>query len=153
MELGVRKYDASYLLSAIGISSLIGKIGLGLISDRPWINRLYLYCICVGTCGLSEILSSSTMSTSKEYLFILGLIVSNFCIDYSSQIIFCIIYGGTSGGYLGLTSVVLIDVVGIEKFIQACGIQLFCMGIATTIGPPIIGKITMLLFKQDKNPS
>ena len=56
MELGVGKYDASYLLSAIGISNLMGKIGLGLISDRPWINRLYLYCICVGTCGLSELL-------------------------------------------------------------------------------------------------
>ena len=55
MELGVRKYDASYLLSAIGISSLIGKFGLGFISDRPWINRLYLYIICVGICGLSEL--------------------------------------------------------------------------------------------------
>ena len=55
MQMGIGKYDASYLISVIGISNIVGKIGLGCISDRPWINRLYLYSICLGICGLSEL--------------------------------------------------------------------------------------------------
>ena len=35
--------------------------------------------------------------------------------DYTSQIVYCIVYGGSSGGYIGLTSVALIDVVGIVE--------------------------------------
>ena len=51
-------------------------------------------------------------------MFTLGLVFSNLCTDYASQIAFCIFYGGTSGGYIGLISVVLIDIIGMEKFIQ-----------------------------------
>ena len=68
----------------------------------------------------------------------------------NSQIAFCLVYGGTSGGCIGLISVVLIDIIGIEKFVQAYGINLFSQGIARIIGSPIIGKITTLPFNHDR---
>ena len=64
--------------------------------------------------------------------------------DYTSQIVYCLLFGATSGAYTVLTSVVLIDLVGLKTFIQAYGIQLLSMGIARIIGPPIIGKYRML---------
>ena len=45
----------------------------------------------------------------------------------------------TSGAYVGMTAVILIDVIGLKKFIQGYGIQLFFMGMGLAIGPPIIG--------------
>ena len=55
MQIGIGKNDASYLLSVIGISNIIGKICLGFISDHSWVNRLYLYSGCLGICGLSKL--------------------------------------------------------------------------------------------------
>ena len=60
--------------------------------------------------------------------------------DYTTQIVYCLVYGITSGTYIGLMSAVLIDLIGLESFVQAFGIQLFCTGSGRIIGPPIIGK-------------
>ena len=54
MQMGIAKYDASFLISLIGISNVIGKICLGYVSDLQGINRFYLYSFCLGMCGLSK---------------------------------------------------------------------------------------------------
>ena len=59
VHLGIKRDTASFLLSVIGISTIIGKIVIGYLSDRPWINRLCLYNVCVIICGLSEYDSST----------------------------------------------------------------------------------------------
>jgi len=112
--------DASFLLSVIGIANTMGRIVLGYISDRSWIDRLYLYNACLAVCGIS-----------------LGM--SNFCTDYTSQAVFCAVFGVTSGAYVGLTSVVLVDLLGLDKLTNAFGLLLLFQGIASVIGPPIIG--------------
>ena len=65
--------------------------------------------------------------------------LSNFCSDDATQIIYCAFFGATSGAYVGLTPVILIDLIGLDHFLQAYGIQLVFIGIARIIGPPIIG--------------
>ena len=113
--------DAAFLLSVIGIANTIGRIILGWLSDRGWINRLYLYNSCLVVCGIS-----------------MGLSV--FCNTYISQAVYCAIFGVTSGAYVGLTSVVLVDLLGLDKLTNAFGLLLMFQGIASVIGPPIIGK-------------
>jgi len=54
--MGLDEKDASYLLSIVGIANTIGRIVLGFLSDKEWVNRLYLYNIALATCGLSKIL-------------------------------------------------------------------------------------------------
>lgn len=44
-----------------------------------------------------------------------------------------------SGVYVGLTSVVLVDLLGIDKLTNAFGLLLMFQGVATLIGPPIAG--------------
>ena len=72
-------------------------------------------------------------------LIVLGLVISNICFDYATQIIYCALFGATSGAYVGLMPVILIDLVGIGNFLQAYGMQLVLIGVARIIGPPIIG--------------
>ena len=50
--LNIDTYDAGFLLSVIGIANTLGRIILGYISDRPWVNRLYLYNGCLAVCGI-----------------------------------------------------------------------------------------------------
>ena len=76
-----------------------------------------------------------------------GLVVSNFCNDYPTQIIYSAVFGLTEGAYIGLTSVITIDVIGMETFVHAYGVQLFFMGIACIIGPPLNGILPLDYYK------
>lgn len=120
VNLGIDQDDASFLLSVVGIANTLGRIVLGYVSDRPWLNRLYLYNTSLAVCGIS-----------------MGL--SNFCKDYTSQAIFCAVFGITSGAYVGLTSVVLVDLLGLDNLTNAFGLLLLFQGIASVLGPPFIG--------------
>ena len=112
--------DAAFLLSVIGTSNRAARLILGWLSDRSWINRLYLYNSCLVVCGVSMALSP-------------------FCSSYNLQVVYCAIFGITSGAYVGLTSVVLVDLLGLEKLTNAFGLLLMFQGIASVIGPPVIG--------------
>lgn len=50
-SLGMDGEEASLLLSVIGIANTIGRIVLGYFADKPWVNRLYIYNICLALCG------------------------------------------------------------------------------------------------------
>lgn len=50
--LGMSTEEASYLLAAIGIANTIGRIVLGYIADKSWVNRLWVYNVCLFACGL-----------------------------------------------------------------------------------------------------
>ena len=49
-------------------------------------------------------------------------------------------FGFTIGAYVGLTSVILVDLLGLDKLTNAFGLLLLFQGVATLIGPPIAGK-------------
>ena len=67
--------------------------------------------------------------------------LSNFCTDLHTQRMFCAVFGITSGAYVGLTSVVLVDLLGLDKLTNAFGLLLLFQGIASVMGPPIIGRL------------
>jgi len=119
---GIDGKDAAFLLSVIGISNTVARLVLGWLSDRSWINRLYLYNLCLVICGVSMALSP-------------------FCSSYYLQAVYCAIFGITSGAYVGLTSVVLVDLLGLDKLTNAFGLLLMFQGIASVMGPPVIGAL------------
>jgi sugar phosphate permease len=46
--------SAGFLLSIIGISNTLSRVILGYLSDKPWVNRLYLYNTALAICGISR---------------------------------------------------------------------------------------------------
>ena len=54
---------------------------------------------------------------------------------------FVVLYGITSAAYVLLTTLVLADLLGKEKFTNAFGLLLLFQGVATIVGPPIVGLI------------
>jgi hypothetical protein len=50
------------------------------------------------------------------------------------------LFGFFSGGYVGLTSIIIVDLVGVDKLSDAFGVLLLFQGVAVAIGPPIVGK-------------
>ena len=45
-----------------------------------------------------------------------------------------------AGAYVGLTSVILVDLLGLENLTNAFGLLLLFQGIASIVGPPVGGK-------------
>lgn len=93
---------------------------LGYISDKSWVNRLWVYNVCLIICGLATV-------------------ASVFCLDFQSLAIYSAVFGFTIGAYVGLTSVILVDLLGLDKLTNAFGLLLLFQGIATFVGPPIVG--------------
>ncbi|XP_034186520.1 monocarboxylate transporter 5-like isoform X1 [Osmia lignaria lignaria] len=130
-EQGIDKNDASYLLAVIGIANTVGRIILGYVSDKPWVNRLLIYNLCLTICGVSTMLST-------------------LCTSFISFTFYSSIFGFTSGAYVGLTSVILVDLLGLNYLTNAFGQLLLFQGFASFLGPPIAGWLYDAL--QSYNP-
>ncbi|XP_037938291.1 monocarboxylate transporter 12 isoform X2 [Teleopsis dalmanni] len=112
--------QSSYLIATIGIANTVGRIILGYISDKPWVNRLWVYNVCLTICGIATALCP-------------------LCTDINSLMFYCAVFGFTIGAYVGLTSVILVDLLGLDKLTNAFGLLLLFQGVASFIGPPIGG--------------
>ena len=77
----------------------------------------------------------------QTIFFLVGLITSNFFSSYATQIIYVAVYGATSGGYMGLTPVIIIDLIGLDNFKNVYGFQMVAIGLGRISGPPLIGMI------------
>ncbi|KAL1124162.1 hypothetical protein AAG570_001932 [Ranatra chinensis] len=119
-ERGIDASDASKMLAVIGVANTFGRIILGYVSDKPWVNRLHIYIIALSVCGFSTALSA-------------------FCTSFYSFVVYSVAFGFTAGAYVGLTSVILVDLLGLDKLTNAFGLLLMFQGIASLIGPPITG--------------
>ena len=73
--------------------------------------------------------------------------LSAFCLDYYSLAVYAAVFGATIGAYVGLTSVVLVDLLGLDKLTNAFGLLLLFQGIASFVGPPIAGKFPQQVHK------
>ncbi|KAL5280247.1 Mct1 family protein [Megaselia abdita] len=118
--LHLSKQQSSWLLGIIGIANTVGRIVLGYFSDKAYVNRLLVYNLCLTTCGIATALSI-------------------FCYDFTSFAVYAAVFGFTIGAYVGLTSVILVDLLGLEKLTNAFGLLLLFQGIASLVGPPFAG--------------
>jgi len=56
--------------------------------------------------------------------------------------VYASVFGFTIGAYVGLTSVIVVDLFGLDKLTNAFGLLLLFQGIASFLGAPLAGKIT-----------
>lgn len=73
------------------------------------------------------------------------------CWEFWGLALYATTYGFTIGAYVGLTSVVLVDLLGLEKLTNAFGLLLLFQGIASLIGPPFAGITYYVLFTSAIN--
>lgn len=67
--------------------------------------------------------------------------LSVFCYDLQSLIAYAAVFGFMIGAYVGLTSVLLADLLGLNTLTNAFGLLMLFQGIASFIGPPIVGML------------
>ena len=114
--------QASLLVSVIGVSNTVGRIGCGYISDFAWVDSLAVTNISFFFTGVCIILFP-LLSSFTEF------------------IILSLVFGLCIAALVTLTSIVLVDVLGLEKLTSAFGLLIMFRGVATIMGPPLAGLV------------
>lgn len=73
------------------------------------------------------------------YFIFTATALSVYCADFYALAIYSTVFGFLIGAYVGLTSVILVDLLGLEKLTNAFGLLLLFQGISSFLGPPIVG--------------
>ncbi|CAG4975300.1 unnamed protein product [Parnassius apollo] len=119
---GVDPSQASFLLSIIGITNTFGRIACGAVADLPRVDALLLNNIC---------LVIATVSVA----------VTPFCYSYAAYIAVAVAFGIAISGYISLTSIILVDLLGLDKLTNAFGLLILFRGAAAIIGSPLAGAV------------
>ncbi|XP_028165845.1 monocarboxylate transporter 12 isoform X7 [Ostrinia furnacalis] len=119
---GVEAGKASFLLSIIGITNTIGRIACGWVADFPWMDSLLLNNLC---------LVIATVSVAA----------TPFCYSYAAYVAVAIAFGIAISGYISLTSIILVDLLGLDKLTNAFGLLILFRGAAAIVGSPLAGAV------------
>lgn len=119
-DLGIPLSKGSWLISYLGISSAIGRVLFGRVSDICCFKNMHIYRICMFLSGLASLLCplASSYWTLVLYVAVLGIL---------------------DGSFIGLMSIVTLDIVGVHKIAPAWGILFFCQSFTYLLGPPAAG--------------
>ncbi|XP_075227171.1 uncharacterized protein LOC142327751 [Lycorma delicatula] len=107
-----------WLVSTIGITNTFGRVGCGILTSLPGVNALVINNIALTIGGIATILSGISMTPVYQYSYaaVFGLAISCFA---------------------SLRSIIIVDLIGLEKLTNAFGILLLFQGLAAAIGAPI----------------
>ncbi|XP_005992217.2 monocarboxylate transporter 7 [Latimeria chalumnae] len=121
---GLEKDRSAYMLSAMAIAEICGRIFIGWIMDKEPIRKIYIELICV-------------------LLLCVPLIIFPFASGFWSLIICCIMFGFMFGTVAAIHIPMLAeeDVMGIEKMSSAAGVYVFIQSFAGLAGPPLGGVV------------
>lgn len=127
-NVGFNKDQGAWLLSTVSALDLVGRIGGSTLCDLNLIP--------------------------KPVYFIGGLLVSGialavvpFLSTYVMISIFCAIFGLASGINNSVTTLIMAEILGVERLMSTYGISLFVNGILQLVGPFVCGA----WFQRDKN--
>lgn len=122
ISIGHDKSSSQYLLSVVAVLDLVGRIGGSTLSDWIRLDKRYYY---LGGLVLSGV----------------ALFVLPFADDYPTMCCACAAFGLGSGIVVGITAVIMVDMLGEERLSSSYGISLLCNGLMQLIGPPVAGYI------------
>ncbi|KAJ8248550.1 hypothetical protein GJAV_G00243200 [Gymnothorax javanicus] len=115
----IDEVSAIPLVSIIAITTGVGKLVLGAMTDLRWVNSIYLYAFTLVGMGLAIQL----IPVSKNYLAL--------------QVLSSVV--GFFSGNWSISPYVVTKIVGIERLTEAFGILMFFGGFGYMLGPPAIG--------------
>ena len=125
--MNISEEHASFLISIIGIVSTFGQIIIGYIGDRPSVDSLHLYNALTTIAGVSVIIVPH-LNTYEGLATASGM------------------FGFFISANYALTTIILVDLLGMEKLTNAYGLVMLAEGTANLVGPPIAGETTFTHF-------
>ncbi|XP_071531300.1 monocarboxylate transporter 5 isoform X2 [Panulirus ornatus] len=127
---GISEGSVATLVSTIGITNTIGRIVCGWVSDHPKVDALYVN-------------NFSLMLGGGATVF-LPLIS-----DESLLLAYAVAFGLSVAAFASLRSILLVELLGLEKLTNAFGLLLLFQGIAGIFGSPVAGAFVDMTGSYD----
>ncbi|XP_023030016.1 monocarboxylate transporter 14 [Leptinotarsa decemlineata] len=119
---GIDASSASFLISLIGILNTVGRIIFGYIADSPKVDSFLVNNLCLIICAISVALTP-------------------FCHTYATYVMVAVGFAIGISGYISLTSIILVELLGLDKLTNAFGLIILFRGFAAFIGSPLGGAL------------
>jgi len=117
---GIKRDNAAFLLSIIGIANTVARVLVGWVSDQSWAD-----CLLINNCALIMGGAVTMMCTLfKSYGLLAG---------YST------LFGISIAIFVSLRSILMVEMMGLEKLTNSFGLVTMCQGLSAFIGAPIAG--------------
>lgn len=159
---GIDKTEALWLISVLGIANTVGRVGFGVLSSIPRMNAVLINNISLTICGAVTLFSGVVQTSSYQFLYasIFGITIGMYKklrINYFSFfslflfffLFFCVISTYKLNNkifkilltacFASLRTIIVVDLLGLEKLTNAFGLLLLFQGVAAVIGPPLAG--------------
>lgn len=132
IQKGVSEMNAAILVSISGVADFISRIFVSVVLDLKRIKpyRRYFY----------------TLICMLNIIILMACPVAVTFIEFAS---ISAMYGVFSGGYIAQKSVIIVDLLGVEKLSSSFGWTTCFQGIGTLIGPPVAGKLKDIFDTYD----
>ncbi|VDP12371.1 unnamed protein product [Onchocerca flexuosa] len=127
---GHSKGSGSLLLSVIGVTNTIGRIAFGWLADRGWLSALTINNFALIGCGLLTCLCPLLPG-------------------YGGLMVYSVLFGFIISAYISLTSIVLVDELGLERLTNSFGLLVVSRGIASLLGTPLAGIVYDVFASYD----
>lgn len=114
--------QAKFLVPIIGVTNTVGRVFFGWVADKKYLSALTINNLSLVICGVLTLGCPllRTMGGQYFYSFFFGFIIS---------------------AYICLTSIVLADLMGLEKLTNSFGLLVVARGIAALAGSPFAGLV------------
>ncbi|CAD5217559.1 unnamed protein product [Bursaphelenchus okinawaensis] len=114
--------EGTALLSVIGVTNTFGRVFFGWMADRRWLSALTISNLSLIFCGLLTMMCY-------------------FCGLYSLLMVYAALFGFIIAAYVSLTSIVLSDLLGVERLTNSFGLLVVSRGLASLMGTPLAGVV------------
>ncbi|XP_076457911.1 uncharacterized protein LOC143291736 [Babylonia areolata] len=122
VSLGIDKSRAAFLISIIGITNTLGRVVTGWLADLRRINSLVITYVSIFVCGLATALFP-------------------FCTSYPLLCAVASLFGLSVAAFISLSSILICDLLGLEKLTNGFGLMSLFRGMAAMAGPPLAGYV------------
>lgn len=122
--------SAAFIISLIGVSNTIGRVIIGAFVDLPWVSSLVVTNISLIMSGVC-------------------LLAFPFCYTYESFVVAALSLGLFISAFISLTSIVLVDLLGLDSLTSSFGMLVLFRGVASILGPPLAGLVYDMTEQYD----
>jgi MFS family permease len=127
----MQNYEIWLLFISCGVANAIGQWIYGFLGDRENVNVKLLYAISTIICGVTVV--------------VIPFLLKSFALMITDQVLFGVFL---SANYV-LNSIILVEILGVDRLTDAYGMLLLLQGFALVIGSPIAGKLNISFYSKE----
>ncbi|CAH8656312.1 unnamed protein product [Dicrocoelium dendriticum] len=128
--------DSGFAISAIAVGNTVGRLIVTLYIDKGW-SSSYRWADCLWLNNISLLITSiavALMPVSRIY--------------YSALVLVCVLFGFFSAVFVSLKSILVVELLGLDRLTNSFGYMLLMQGIAAAVGTPFAGYLRELQLSK-----